>query len=206
MARAGHLRLVDEAGDRAFDGQLVAAREGDRQAVQALLKRAAPTINRVVVRTLGPDTEHDDLVNEALLQVARSLRALATASAFDSWVVGLTVRVVRKELRRRRYRRFFIGGDYDRAFEVAAPTSGDDAALLARFMALLRHLPDDERLAFGLRHLEAMTVDEVAETLETSRSTIKRRLAAASHRFFTLAKHDPMLADRFDFPDEEPSA
>jgi DNA-directed RNA polymerase specialized sigma24 family protein len=48
-----------------------------------------------------------------------------------------------------------------------------------------------------LRHLERMTVDEIARTLEISAATVKRRLTQADAQFQAMADLDPVLVDYF---------
>jgi len=43
-------------------------------------------------------------------------------------------------------------------------------------------LPVEERIALVLRRVETMTVEQIAETMNLSVSTVKRRLAAAEGR------------------------
>ncbi len=54
--------------------------------------------------------------------------------------------------------------------------------MLRRFYAVLDQLPARDRLVFALRYLESMTLEDIAEALDVSLSTVKRNLTHASAR------------------------
>ena len=62
-------------------------------------------------------------------------------------------------------------------------------------MRLLDRLTPRDRLVFVLRRMEAMTVDEIATTMDLSISTVKRSMAHASARLSRWVEADPELAD-----------
>ena len=70
--------------------------------------------------------------------------------------------------------------------------------LLRRFYALLDRLAPRHRLVFALRHLESMTVDEVAAHMELSISTVKRALERATSKLSVWIEADPGLAGFLD--------
>jgi RNA polymerase sigma-70 factor (ECF subfamily) len=79
--------------------------------------------------------------------------------------------------------------------QLVGVSDTDTRAALARAHALLDRLPALERAAFGLRFFEGMRLPEVAEVLEVSLSTAKRRLRRARERFARLAARDALLSD-----------
>lgn len=62
-----------------------------------------------------------------------------------------------------------------------------------RTYALLDHLGADGRIAFVLRYIEGLELEDVASACRVSLSTIKRRLAKAERRFAAAAARDPVL-------------
>jgi RNA polymerase sigma factor (sigma-70 family) len=76
--------------------------------------------------------------------------------------------------------------------------SPESRQVLKRFYAVLDQLSAGERLVFALRHLESMTLEEVAVTLEISLSTVKRTLARASARVSEWIEGDVDLASYFE--------
>jgi RNA polymerase sigma-70 factor (ECF subfamily) len=81
------------------------------------------------------------------------------------------------------------------------PVSGSDPEareVLRRFYAVLDQLPARDRLVFALRYLESMTLEEIAEALDVSLSTVKRNLTHASGRVSRWIAADPDLVTFFE--------
>ena len=81
-------------------------------------------------------------------------------------MVSFAIRIVKWELRRRRARRWMMLSDSDRLPEVAGTDNdAESRQVLRRFYAVLDGLTARERLVFALRHLESMTLEEIAAAL-----------------------------------------
>ncbi len=76
-----------------------------------------------------------------------------------------------------------------------APADPRARLALARVRRALDKLSADERIAFTLRYFEQLELKEVADAMDVSLSTVKRRLKAAEKRFVELAQKDPHLRD-----------
>ena len=70
--------------------------------------------------------------------------------------------------------------------------------LLRRCHNLLGRLNSRDRLVFILRRIDAMTVDEIAGTMDLSISTVKRSMAHASQRLSHWIAADPDLSVLLD--------
>jgi RNA polymerase sigma-70 factor (ECF subfamily) len=86
-------------GPHAMDALIQRAKDGDTQALEAVLKRHAPDVARIAHRMLGPSADLDDVVQEALFQVARSLRSFQGHSKFSTWLYRVVANVARMHLR-----------------------------------------------------------------------------------------------------------
>jgi RNA polymerase sigma-70 factor (ECF subfamily) len=172
----------------------VALAAGQAAAAAAAWDRFAPLVRSLLWQTLGPGAELDDLLQEVFMTLFRRAGDLRDANALTSFVVGITVRTARSELRRRRVRRWLTLSP-----EGALPDlAGDDVdhsgrEALARVHAILDRLDAETRLAFVLRHAGGLELAEVAAALECSLATAKRRLAKATERVLLHAKSDPVL-------------
>jgi RNA polymerase sigma-70 factor (ECF subfamily) len=147
----------------------------------ALFRRYARYVAGVTVRLLGRDDhEVDDVVQEVFWLASRRMHRLQDIDGARGWLVTATTRLVRRRLRRRRWRALFhvrepLG-------EVPAPgATAEQRALLARLYRVLEQLPVEARLAWVLRHLEGERLEDVARACGCSLATAKRRIAAAQH-------------------------
>ena len=167
---------------------------GDPRAAVLLWRRHAVMVRGLVVRALGPGVEIEDLVQDSFAVFFRKVRTLKDPTAMRSFLIGITIREIRGEIRRRRVRKWLMLtttgelGDYFAA--------GDDNArhAFARLYRVLDSLDSRSHVAFTLRHFEGYELSEVAEALSCSLATVKRVLSAVETRVWALAARDPYLA------------
>jgi RNA polymerase sigma-70 factor (ECF subfamily) len=171
-----------------------AAMEGESAAATLLWSRFSQLVRGLLRRSLGPQRDVEDHVQEVFLRFFGQLRRLRDPAAVRSFLVGITVRVSRSELRRRRIRRWLSLTDDGELPDAPAPAR-DEAAreALARLYRVLDGVDDEGRLAFVLRHIEGLELTEVAAALGISLATTKRRLARVTARVFAQVERDPIL-------------
>jgi RNA polymerase sigma-70 factor (ECF subfamily) len=178
------------------DGDL--ARElaaGEGWAVAETWRRFAPMVLAMAERALGSRVEADDIGQEVFYRVFRRVRTLRDPDSLRSFVYSFAVRVVKSELRRRRVRGWFPFLRTEPPPELSVRSHDVESRdLLDRLYALLDRLTPRDRLVFVLRRMESKTVEEIAETLGLSASTVKRSMAHASGRLSTWIDADPGLA------------
>jgi RNA polymerase sigma-70 factor (ECF subfamily) len=189
LERPAHrLRLVPTSVEvrRQTDADLVLAlRRNERGAAEAIWNRHSESVRRFLGRALGPSgDEAEDLTQEVFLRVFARTRVIREPSALREFIMSVALRVLQWEIRRRWVRRkVFLSKDGDLP-EVGAPDRANQEArhALRACYAILDRLSVRERVAFVLRYLEEMTLEEVAERLDCSLSTAKRVLTRATER------------------------
>lgn len=161
----------------------------------ALYDRFGGDVNRVVRSVLGPDSEHDDLVQQVFATVLRNLDRLRDASSLRSWIVAIAANTTRSELRRRRrWRWLSLSSESEELPVPGVDHEGRD--LLARFYDVVDKLPTDQRMVFVFRYVDERPLAEIASVCDCSVATVKRRLTRADERFVKLARKDPELSSR----------
>jgi RNA polymerase sigma-70 factor (ECF subfamily) len=191
-SRRASVHRLPRADDTAVARALL---EGQPGAPAVAWDRFSPLVRGLLRRSLGPGADVEDHVQEVFLRFFREIPRLREVSAVRSFLVGITVRVARSELRRRRVRRWLRLTDDGVLPETAAPSSEVAREALARLYALLDGARDEDRLAFVLRHLEGLELTEVAAGLGVSLATAKRRLARVTTWIRAQMAGDPVLAD-----------
>src|SRR5262245_48446698 len=172
-----------------------AAAEGHTAAASIAWDRFAPLVRGLLRRSFGPQTDVDDLLQEVFLRFFRQVPTLRDPTAVRSFLIGITIRVVGSELRRRRVRRWLHLTDTGAVPDVPAAETDDEAReAVKRLYVILDRLEDSGRLAFLLRHVEGLELTEVADALGLSLATTKRRLAKLTDRLIAAAERDPVLA------------
>jgi len=191
------LSLVVRGNPRVVgDGDLARGlADGDPWAISETWHRFAPMVMTMAERAMGSRVEAEDIAQEVFYRVYRRAKTLRDPDTLRSFVYSFAVRVVKSELRHRRVRGWFPFLRADVVPDVGARTLDIESRdLLNKLYALLDRLSPRDRLVFVLRRMESKTVEEIAETLDISRSTVKRAMAHASSRLSTWIAADPALA------------
>ncbi len=176
----------DQAPDHALgrDALLVAsAITGDRAAEETLYRRHAPSVLRLATRLLRSNDDAADVLQDAFVIAFDDLEKLRDHDAFAAWTHRIAVRLVHRRFRKRRLLRM-LGldrGDDDVSLESLADESASaEARVELRWLdATLAKVDHRDRIAWMLRHVDGMPLEEVAEACECSLATVKRRIAAA---------------------------
>jgi RNA polymerase sigma-70 factor (ECF subfamily) len=192
-----HLQLVPNDPQGPF---VEALQRGDTTARARWFDIEVARVQGLVVRLVGPRADLDDLVHDVFVQAFASVqRFRGGGDDLKAWLTGVTVRVVRGQLRKWRVRRLVMPWrTSDDDVEPDAPSadaSPAERAAVARTWALLTGLPTDERIAFALRYFQGLELTEVADAMDVSLSTAKRRLHAARERVLAAARVDPLLVE-----------
>ena len=181
-----------DASDRDLAAGLVA---GEEWAVSETWRRFAPMVLMTAQRILGSKSEAEDLAQEVFCQVFQRAKTLRQFDSFRSFVYSFAVRLLRAELRRRKRRQWlsFFGGEPPETPDLRS-ADVESREVLRRFDRLLDRLAARDRLVFVLRRMDNMTIEEIAETMDLSTSTVKRAMAHASERLSRWVSADPGLA------------
>ncbi|MDA5094114.1 RNA polymerase sigma factor [Aliiroseovarius sp. KMU-50] len=160
---------------------------GDPSAAQILTARLAPRVLGYASRLLGGDrAEAEDVTQEAMLRLWKQAPNWRQGEAkVTTWLYKVVSNLCTDRLRKRR------SVDIDAIEEPAdeAPSVVDGMMQRDRAEALqdaLMQLPERQRIAVSLRHLEGASNPEIADVLEISVEAVesltargKRALAAA---------------------------
>ena len=196
LSRAPLALIVGGDPRDAGDAELVAglvARQG--WAFGETWRRFAPMVLRTAEGVIGAGTGAEDVAQEVIYQVFRRVHTLRDPGSLRSFVYSFVIRVLKSELRRRKRRRLLFLGAPSAAEDTldAANADVESRELLLRFNVLLDRLSPRDHLVFVLRRMEAMTVQEIAATMDLSISTVKRAMAHASSRLAHWVDSDPRL-------------
>jgi RNA polymerase sigma-70 factor, ECF subfamily len=144
-----------------------------------LFSHHAGYVARMAARMLGrDDADVDDVVQEVFFTALPRLGRIHSAEAARPWLMTVTVRTVGRVLRRRKWRRLFLGENS--AAEIPATgITAEQRVLLARIYRTLDEMETGSRIAWILRHVEGERLEDVADACGCSLATAKRRIAAA---------------------------
>ena len=149
------------------------ARDGDREAFDALLTSVIDRLFAVARLSLPDLDAAEDAVQEALVRCWRDLPSLRDVARFEGWLYRLLMHAVTDESRRRR--RFAAKVTILRR----EPEQSDASSTLADRDLLehaFRRLSIGQRTVVVLHHYVGLTVEEAAAALSIPVGTAKSRL------------------------------
>lgn len=156
---------------RYLDGELAAGDE--------LVGRHLRRMFNVALRILGNVQDAEDVTQTAFGNAFAALGSYDPNYRFFSWIYRMTVNASLNTLKRRR-----DVVSLDGKFDVPAASTSTESAVEAADLvgrALLELKPGD-RAVVVLRHLEALSYEEIADVLEVPVKTVKSRLFTARQR------------------------
>ena len=164
---------------RQRDAALLAAyAAGDHSAARTLVAEHVPRALGLARRMLGNEAEAEEVAQEAMMRLWKTAPDWRTGEALIStWLYRVVANLSTDRIRRRR-------GDapLDAVAEPADDRPGRDDQLIAQDRAAaldraLADLPERQRLAVTLRHLEERSNPEIAEIMDLSVDAVESLLA-----------------------------
>ncbi len=162
---------------------VTAAREGDRQAFDELVRRTYAETFNLAYRLVGNEEDARDVTQEAYLRAYKGLRRFRGEARFSTWMYRITANCASTHLgRRRRHRHDPLLDDAP----VADDTPGSDPELRAeagelrhRLVGAVDRLPPKLRAVVVLRDVYDLPHEAIAAELGISESAAKVRLHRA---------------------------
>ena len=169
-------RRRNESGSR-WRSLMIDAQAGDGASYEKLLGELLPQIRIEVARRVGDPAERDDIVQTVLISIHRSRHTYRPESPFLPWLRAVVRNAAIDWMRARgRRARYESGRDVETLTEPSyeAKLPGDEA-LSPELEGALASLPDRQREAVELLHLEGLSVAEAAERAGASPGALKVR-------------------------------
>lgn len=168
---------LDAFSDVSDEALMVRYANGDPLAARLLTLRLAPLVQRYAARLLGDRTEAEDVAQEAMLRLWRIAPDWRQGEArVTTWVYRVATNLCTDRLRRARPK------GLDEVAEPEDDAPGATARMIEadRVAALdqaLARLPDRQRQAVVLRHLEGLSNPEIAEAMDIGVEAVESLVA-----------------------------
>jgi RNA polymerase sigma factor (sigma-70 family) len=168
----------------------LAARNGDRSALEQVCRRLQDPIYRLALRFTGHPADAQDAAQEVLVRVVTHLGSFEGRSRFTTWVYTVATRQLLRSVRRP-VERSVLGPDEFAAFvdaNMGDRWSTEDEVVYRELCAdvrlsctygMLLCLSRDQRIAYLLGDVLGFTDVEAAEVSDISRAAHRQRLARA---------------------------
>ena len=172
---------MSAANDQSDEDLLDRYARGDAMAARVLMERLAPPVLRLARRLLNDPAAAEDVTQEAMLR----LWQIAPEWRPGTWLYRVAFNLATDRLRKRR------GVALDSIDEPEHPAPAVLDALIgadrARALELaLDALPERQRTAVVLRHIEGLANPEIAEVLGVGVEAVESLIARGKRRLTTL--------------------
>lgn len=167
----------------------------DPEAVRLMTERNNQRLFRTAWSILGNRAEAEDAVQSGYFRAFAAIGDFAGRSSLSTWLTRIVINEALGRQRAARRRRARLDADSipdledyrERLMNGSIDRSGPDGALALKQMramleVAIEGLPRDFRLAFVMREVEGMTIDEIAQALDIVPATVKTRLLRARRR------------------------
>ena len=155
---------------------LLRARDGDRDAQTALIRRTMPDVRRYCAHLVG-EVHAEDAAQATYIRALRSLRSFRGEASGKTWLMGVARNTCLDELRSRG-RRVRIAERVE-AEPREVVQRDRDVADRSHLAESVRTLDLDRREAFVLTQVLGYSYEEAAEVLSCPVGTIRSRVARA---------------------------
>jgi RNA polymerase sigma-70 factor, ECF subfamily len=176
---------------------IAAARQGERSALDELVRRHDRWVRNIVYATVTNAAIVDDIVQTVWLRVWQQIGTLLDPARWRGWLYKLAKNAAidagEKAAHERRLR-INYGSAEDRAARTHQPAKElIEAEDRERILAAIRGLPEIYREPFVLRHLEDWSYAEIGEAMSLPVDTVETRLVRA-RRLLRTALAGPVEA------------
>jgi RNA polymerase sigma-70 factor (ECF subfamily) len=162
---------------------VAAARDGDRDAFDALVRATYAETYTLAYRLTGHEEDARDVVQEAYLRAYKGLKRFRGDAQFSTWMYRITANCASTHLGKRKRNRHEELSDDMSVTDEASPSSPEGSAeagaLRDRLHVALEELPPKLRAVIVLRDIYDLPHEAIAAELGISESAAKVRLHRA---------------------------
>jgi len=168
------------------------ASDGNRFAFEQLIDHHQGDIYRMIYYRIRARMDAEDLTKDVFIRAFRSISRLREPDRFRGWLFRIAVNRVNDYLRKKRVRSIFKSSDENPDIEPQATQSEEQPEALQQVLKedfwrqvgrIAKKLSKMEREVFMLRFLDNLNINEIAQILKKSESTVKTHLYRALAKF-----------------------
>lgn len=192
ILRTNYKSLSDEA-------LMEAVSKGDKRAFDELYSRYASPLLGYFMRMMWKDREKaEDFVHDLFAKIIRKPEYFDPSRSFKTWVYSVANNMCKNEYKKHEVRKNTSSG-LDQHFAVGDDSRNvmnevQDMQFKDAFEDCLDLLDDKHKEVFVLRHVDGLSIKEIAECIEISEGTVKSRLFyATKYLAESLKEYNPLI-------------
>ncbi len=194
------MRLIKTPYSKLSDEELmIAIINGDKRAFDELYQRYSGPLVSYFFRMLWKDREKaEDFMHDLFAKIVRKPDFFDPTRKFKTWMYSVANNMCKNEYKKQEVRKNTSNG-LDSSYAVSDVNANvlhevQDVQFRSKFEESMELLDDKHSEAFKLRHIDGLSIKEIAEVLELNEGTVKSRLFYATKYLATSLKDfNPIL-------------
>lgn len=156
------------------------SRAGDHEAYGEIYEKTVQDVYRTVRFLVRHASDAEDLVQEVYIQAYRSLEKFDVQRPFRPWLMGIAMRIVQNDRRKKLLRLRFNERVNKTDTAMEQDFTGELVSKLAHrpLLEQVQRLPYKQRQVITLHYLSEYTQEEIATILDIPLGTVKSRIHA----------------------------
>jgi len=166
--------MAFEDSEEKWAGLAEQSQKGDKRAYTQLLTEISPYIRNIAMKSLSNADAADDVVQEVLISVHKSLSTYSNDRPFKPWLHAII------SFRKTDYLRKYYANRQDKTvdsevlnFSTEHVTEMGAAGELKDIEKALETLPEQQRRIFTMVKIEGYSIAEVAQEMDMKESAVK---------------------------------
>ncbi len=177
--------LTSETPALPWKADVLAARRGDRNAFEALVRSVQRQVFGLCLRLMSSEAEAAEVAQEAFLRAYQHLHRYDEQRPFDLWVLAIARNLCLDQLRRRSKLRTENVDEMSDTLPSSAQSQLEGAIAQEERLSLeaaMNTLSADDREVLALYYVQKRTTKEIAEIMSVAPGTIMARLFRAREK------------------------
>lgn len=178
---------------------MIAIGKGDQRAFDEIYHRYSGPLLGYFIRMLWKDREKaEDFVHDIFSKIVRKPELFDPTRKFKTWVFSVANNMCKNEYKKQEVRKNTSNG-LDEHYAVGDSSTDvfsevHEGFFRAEFEECLAALDEKHSESFKLRHIEGLSIKEIADVLEISEGTVKSRLFyATKYLAESLKEFNPVI-------------
>jgi RNA polymerase sigma-70 factor (ECF subfamily) len=168
------------------------ALDGDYDAFESIVMRYQDKAYRLAWSLVKDDSDANDVVQDAFLNVYRKLESYNGDAAFSSWIYRIIVNTALMKLRKQKRRSEVSMDDLGPSFlddghhastipdwQIRADEAAENKELREKILAAIDDLEPKYQTVFVLKEIEGLSLKEVGDIMDLTVPAVKSRLHRA---------------------------
>lgn len=178
---------------------MVSVGKGDKRAFDELYERYSGPLMGYFMRMLWRDREKaEDFIHDLFTKIIRNPELFDTNRNFKTWVYSVANNMCKNEYKRQEVRKNTRNG-LDSSYAISDGNMNvlsqvHDVRFRQEFERSLENLDVKHRETFVLRHIDGLSIKEIADALQINEGTVKSRIFyATKYLAESLKDYNPVV-------------